>query len=50
MVHYLNRPRPGKTKLVFCACYRHKWTGKLMVAKDYGLKAWAFYVSDEDVG
>lgn len=37
-------PRKGNNQLVFCTEYRHKWTGKLMRAADYGYKAWPLWV------
>lgn len=49
MTKYLNKPSEGKGKLVFCKAYRNRWTGKLMVASEYGYKAWAFYVRDDDI-
>lgn len=31
-----------KDKPKYCTVYKHWRTGKLMVAKDYGYKAWPF--------
>jgi hypothetical protein len=47
MFKILNSATNEKTLLVFCKAYRHKWTGKLMVASEYGYKAWAFYVAEK---
>jgi hypothetical protein len=33
---------PGKRRRRFVRWYRHWKTGKLMVAEDYGYKAWPF--------
>ena len=37
-------PAPVGFAWIFCAHYRHAKTGKLMVAKEYGRKAWCFLV------
>lgn len=37
-----------KSRLIFVPAYRNRYTGKLMRASDYGLKAWAFEVKDTD--
>lgn len=37
-------PAPQGFAWIFCASYRHAKTGKLMVAKEYGRKAWFFLV------
>lgn len=31
---------------IYVKKYKHYRTGKIMLAKDYGLEAWKFYVKD----
>jgi hypothetical protein len=37
-------PAPNGYAWIFCAHYKHAKTGKLMVAQEYGRKAWCFLV------
>ena len=37
-------PVPEGYRVVFCTTYKHAKTGKIMVASEYGLKAWCFLV------
>lgn len=45
MIKCLNKPTDEKNMLIYCKTYRHHWTHKIMVAAEYGYKAWAFYVN-----
>jgi hypothetical protein len=37
-------PAPRGFRWIFCASYKHWRSGKILHAKDYGKKAWAFLV------
>ena len=37
-----NMARTYRQKPKFVTEYRHRWTGKVMVAREYGYKAWPF--------